>query len=71
MACTDMETQTTTPSRESVAVFIKQQIRGKCSREKGNQHHYGVQELRELLDFIYGTEPQNKAQEISLGSFYS
>lgn len=33
-------------------------------RPKGNARHYGVQELRELLDFIYGGPPANKSEEI-------
>ncbi len=34
-------------------------------REKGNQHHYGKQELRELLDFIYGGPPENDDERVA------
>jgi hypothetical protein len=45
--------------REEVARFIEKQMEGRyvCSRDKGFAHHYGLQELRELMDFIYGGEP--------------
>jgi len=32
-------------------------------RFKAGQHHYGKQELRELLDFIYGP-PTNTSEEL-------
>jgi hypothetical protein len=52
--------------REEVARFIEKQMEGryKCSREKNYAHHYGLQELRELMDFIYGAEP-TKAEKIN------
>ena len=46
--------------REEVARFIEKQMHDayyKCSRSKPNTHHYGLQELRELMDFIYGGTP--------------
>lgn len=46
--------------REEVARFIEKQFHDpayQCSREKNYAHHYGLQELRELMDFIYGGEP--------------
>ena len=46
--------------REEVARFIEKQLHDssyECSRPKPNTHHYGMQELRELMDFIYGGEP--------------
>jgi hypothetical protein len=33
-------------------------------REKGEKHHYGRQELRELMDFIYKGEPVNDDERI-------
>lgn len=33
-------------------------------RPKGRQWHYGKQELRELLDFIYGGPPQQDEETI-------
>ena len=46
--------------REEVARFIEKQMHDstyECSRPKPHTHHYGLQELRELMDFIYGGEP--------------
>lgn len=46
--------------REEVARFIEKQMHDstyECSRPKPQTHHYGLQELRELMDFIYGGEP--------------
>ena len=33
-------------------------------RYKGVQFHYGKQELRELMDLIYGGEPVDESEEI-------
>ena len=48
-------------TREEVANFIEEQFNYESTRstkrEKGNCDHYGKQELRELLDFIYGSKP--------------
>lgn len=54
--------------RTVVAYFINRQLgyTYTCPREKGNQHHYGRQELRELLDFIYGGPPTKSDEEIDL-----
>jgi hypothetical protein len=44
--------------RSDVARFIESQFEnGNCDREKSEKHHYGWQELRELMDFIYMSEP--------------
>lgn len=59
-------------TRFEVARFIEKQMDWKNNKliEKGGRHHYGWMELRELMDFIYGGEPdhdemlrQNKDQE--------
>jgi len=52
-------------TREEVARFVEKQFLGKynCTRRK-NAHHYGRQEVRELMDFIWGEEPQNEEQKI-------
>lgn len=34
-------------------------------REKFGSWHYGVQDLRELLDAIYGGEPENDQQRLA------
>ena len=46
-------------TRKEVARFIETQMGPyyKCRFEKGKAHHYGWQELRELMDFIYESEP--------------
>jgi len=60
-------------SREDTAEFINIQLRRECWRhedktisgmDKGVQHHYGKQELRELLDFIYESQPEDKGEMI-------
>jgi hypothetical protein len=55
-----------TKTREEVARFVEKQMGSNyiCSRNKNYAHHYGLQELRELMDFIYGEEPQNEEQKI-------
>jgi len=52
-------------TREEVARFVEKQFmtRYSCSLKK-NAVGYGRQEVRELLDFIYGEEPQNEEQKI-------
>ena len=51
-------------TREEVSQFIAQQmhVRYECSREKGEQYHYGLQELRELMDFIYDGTPTTDSE---------
>jgi hypothetical protein len=34
-------------------------------RPKGLANHYGKQELRELLDFIYGGPPENDDERVA------
>lgn len=34
-------------------------------RQKAGSWHYGVQELRDLMDFIYESEPTSKEEEIA------
>lgn len=51
-------------SREETARFIESQMAfdHHCRRDKKDRVHYGWQELRELMDFIYGGEPEGKNQ---------
>jgi hypothetical protein len=46
-------------TREDTAKFVAQQMSWKheCARPKGDKFHYGWQELRELMDFIYEGAP--------------
>ena len=46
-----------TRPRVEAVWLVQTQLDGTCSRPKGNRHHYGMQELRELLDFIYEEKP--------------
>jgi hypothetical protein len=46
-------------TREAAARFIERQLHWthKCSISKPSNWHYGLQELRELMDFIYESPP--------------
>jgi hypothetical protein len=52
-------------TREEIARFVEKQFlwSHNCSLSK-TAIHYGRQEVRELMDFIYGEEPQNEEQKI-------
>lgn len=52
--------------REEVARFIEAQLTSgwECTLPKPNTHHYGRQELKELLDFIYRGPPETPTEEI-------
>lgn len=56
-------------TREEVARFIEQQMKSPCSdeidRKKHGKHHYGWQELRQLMDFIYGGDPATEAERMT------
>lgn len=45
-------------SREKVCRFIENQFKEDDCSLKKNAWHYGLQDLRELLDFIYGGKPK-------------
>lgn len=52
-------------SREEVARFVEQQLNWETpASQKGCKAHYGLCELKELLDFIYG-KPENESEEIN------
>lgn len=51
-------------SRAEAVKLILKQLHDGSGREKAHQWHYGRQELRELMDFIYGQEPQSEAEMI-------
>lgn len=57
-------------TREQAVAFITHQmvwndVGQPDRREKGGAWHYGVQDLRELLDAIYGGEPENDQQRLA------
>ena len=45
-------------SRAEAVDFIRRQFKDGTKREKYGRHHYGVGELRDLLDFLYGGAPE-------------
>lgn len=53
-------------TREEAARFAERQFADAydCPLEKGRQWHYGKQDVRALLDFIYGGPPENEAQQL-------
>ena len=55
-------------TREEAARFVEQQFDGygdyECPLEKGRAWHYGKQDVRALMDFIYGGPPNGKDQEV-------
>jgi len=42
-------------TRAETVAFIEKP--GETDREKGGKHHYGKQDLRTLLDYIYESPP--------------
>jgi hypothetical protein len=53
-------------SREDTARFIEDEFENHtCQRYKGQCHHYGWQELRELMDFIYNGGPVGEAEMLT------
>ena len=57
--------------REEAARFVERQLFGDADtkRDKNRRHHYGVQELRDLMDFIYGGEPEADGHKIRTQSY--
>ena len=52
--------------REEVVAFIKYQLNTTDYEEsKRNAFHYGRQELKSLLDFIYGGEPKKDSERLA------
>ena len=55
-------------TREDTARFVEQQFdvwgNYECKLNKAGHHHYGKQDARELLDFIFGGEPQVEADKM-------
>jgi hypothetical protein len=53
-------------TRRQVAEFIEFQFSDEylTPLEKGNQHHYGKQELRALLDYIFDGPPETRNDEL-------
>ena len=56
-------------TREETARFVEQQFEAyggpyKCPLNKARQWHYGKQDVRALLDFIYGGSPTSDDQSV-------
>lgn len=53
-------------SRVAVAKIIRDTLdyKRQCLREKNRRVHYGKQDLRELMDFIYDGKPQSEDEKI-------
>ena len=53
--------------RKYAARFVEQQLDWKTDASDNIPvAHYGAQELRELLDYIYGGEPKTAAEKINI-----
>ena len=54
-------------TRKEAAEFIRKQFEEnqKTDREKAGKVHYGKQELRQLLDYIYVTAPKTKEEKLN------
>lgn len=55
-----------TPARSEAVALINRQFEREtpAADAKHSKHYYGVQELRELLDFIYGGPPAGDREEL-------
>lgn len=51
-------------SREEVAAFINNQLYTKWSNPRLGCHHYGVLELRDLMDFIFESDQVTDKESI-------
>ena len=55
-------------SREETARFIEHQFDNfgsyECKLPKERAWHYGKQEVRELMDFIYGGPPKSEKHQV-------
>ena len=56
-------------NRKEVVKFVEMQLMNnhyEPSHNKHGQHHYGRQELRDLMDFIYDSMPGSKEEEVGV-----
>ena len=58
--------------RSEVVSFVREQLESDvpCERDKHDKSHYGYQELRVLLDFIYEGEPSTEDENLVRDSKY-
>ena len=52
------------PRREAVRM-IERQLSGEQESSRYSLFHYGIVELRDLMDFIYGGPPKIKQDELN------
>jgi len=50
--------------KESVEFIERQFDRTEDSKEKYGKWHYGLHELKELMDFVYEQEPQSDEEKL-------
>lgn len=52
-------------SRKEVVKLISQYMKGEIETDRRKtSSHVGYQELKDILDFIYGEEPRNEEEEL-------
>ena len=57
-------------TREEVVTYIRAGNKNWTRYlEKGGCSHFGLQELRMIMDYIYEEAPQNEAEELTAGDF--
>jgi len=61
-----LDDELTMKTRTEVARFVESQFHWshRPKLKKGGQWHYGKQNVRELLDFIYCGEPKNDEEKV-------
>lgn len=58
----------TTKTRAEVAAFVSQQMEeqpDELYRRKRSKSHYGKQELKDLLDFLYDGPPKTEEEKLT------
>lgn len=60
-------------TREEAVKFVTKQFDdvNPTERNKGGQVHYGLQELRDLMDFLYEQEPQSEAEQLNAKTWWT
>ena len=54
------------PDRDAAVAFIQEQFARPSPPGKHGRAHYGLVELRELLDFIYGGPPETPVEALDI-----
>ena len=56
---------------QAVEFIVKQLTYETEASSNKSQHHYGREELKELLDFIYEGKPETEEEKISCKFYFS